>query len=391
MPSDTPEYVAGWSFTNACNLQCKHCYNASGKRRPDELTLEAAMQVADKLAAAGTTAVNFGGGECCLRPDFIPLCQYLRGKGMKISYTTNGTLFEKIEPYLDLFHDVGVSIDFPDAARHDDFRGLPGTYEKAIATLRQLVERKVHNELVTCITKQNYRDLPGLHALAKSLNVDYWRLNRFRANGRGIVNEEELALSQEDLREAYAYLARFMRKNAPVPEPLFRAAFGGSYIMEGDPSGFSAFRIQPTGEVSPSVFLAESGGNITHAGLEEIMHSPVFEAIRDRTPVGKCAACPAYGHCKGGDAGASFLAYGHFNGPDPLCWLTPAEALPSHQSVAQTGNVHEKYLCTVYVPISNRGTRIIERVARTNTAHIRRVTAMLKKEGGQHGQPTTQA
>ena len=350
--------VAGWSFTNTCNLRCKHCYNASGKRKNNELTLEESTRIADKLKEAGVVAVNFGGGECALRTDFIELCKYLNKLEIKISYTTNGTTYNLIKNYLHLFHDIGVSIDFADKKRHDEFRGIKGTFGKAVLTIRDLVRNGVNTEIVTCITKMNCseEELRKIYDLAKSLNVNYWRLNRFRSNGRGIANKEDLALSQEELRNAYKFLSKYVSDGVSVPEPIFRAAFGGAYSIEGDPSGFTAFRIQPNGEVSPSVFLSESGGNIKEKSVEEILNSEIFKRIRNRKPQGKCKNCEAYYHCKGGDAGASYLEYGHFNGPDPLCWLSPKEKKAGiAKSESKEWNIHERYLCTVYVPVKQKG------------------------------------
>jgi len=347
--------VAGWSFTNACNLRCKHCYNASGKRKDDELTFEESLRVADKLKQAGVDAVNFGGGECALRPDFIDLCKYLHKIGIKISYTTNGTTFHLIERHLDLFSDVGVSIDFADKERHDEFRGVAGVYDRAIETIKKLVERGVDTEIVTCLTKLNCseEELKKLYNLAKSLNVNYWRLNRFRANGRGIENKSELELTTEDLKRAYEFLSKYIR-NILISEPVFRAAFGGKYYIPGDPSGNTAFRIQVNGEVSPSVFLSESGGNIKEKSVDEILDSEIFKRIRDRKPRGKCIKCLAYEHCRGGDAGASYLKYRHFDGPDPLCWINPKKAKKAEKFRPRKWNIHEFYLCTVYIPI-NKG------------------------------------
>ncbi len=348
------QIVAGWSFTKRCNLRCRHCYSKAGKCLDDELTLEEALKVADKLKESGVVAVNFGGGECCLRKDFIELCRYLNKLGIDISYTTNGTTFSLIKDHLDLFHDIGVSIDFADAETHDQFRGVPGSFKKAIATIKELVKEGVNTEIVTCLTKLNCHEeeLERIYELSKVLNVNYWRLNRFRENGRGIANQSELSLSKINLKRAFSFLASKMNDSVSVPEPLFRSAFGGNYLLKGDPSGFTAFRIQPNGEVSPSVFLSESGGNIKHMSVKEIMDSPIFKRIRDRKPKGKCKRCPSYHHCQGGDAGASFLKYGHFNGPDPLCWIKPEDKLHEvKRSESGRWNVHEMYLCTVYIPI----------------------------------------
>jgi radical SAM protein with 4Fe4S-binding SPASM domain len=353
---ENKKLVAGWSLTNMCNLNCIHCYNASGKPAEDELTLKEAFTVADKLKEEGVIAVNFGGGECCLREDFIELCKYLNHLGIEISYTTNGTAFKRIENHLDLFHDIGVSIDFPDQEKQDLFRGRKGTFDKAFSTIEALVANNVDTEIVTCLTKLNCseEELGKLYSLAKSLNVDYWRLNRFRANGRGIDNKHNLALSKENLRRAYGFLSGYMNDSVSVPEPVFRAAFGGNYFLEGDPSGYNAFRIQPNGEVTPSVFLSISGGNIRKNSLDEILNSDVFRQIREREPTGKCRICNSYYHCQGGDAGASFLEYGHFNGPDPLCWLNPKEAkITPKKCVSSKWNIHEMYLCTLYLPIKN--------------------------------------
>jgi len=351
-------FVAGWSLTKACNLKCVHCYNASGTREISELNIEECKKVVDKLKSSKVVAINFGGGECALRPDFIELCKYIHSKQIEISYTTNGTVFDRIKENLELFHDIGVSIDFADAKKHDWFRGKKGTFKKATETLKELVKRKINNEMVTCLTRLNCskKELRKLYNLAKELGVGSWRLNRFRANGRGIDNKKDLALTKKQLKDAYTFLKQFVDEDVFVPEPIFRAAFGGNYYSNGDPSGFTAFRIQPNGEVSPSVFLKTSGGNIKEESLEKIMSSEIFRKIRERRPQGKCKTCKAYFHCKGGDAGASYLENGHFDGPDPLCWLENKDKKPiPKQKQKEDWNVHELYLCTLYVPITENG------------------------------------
>ncbi|KYK24498.1 hypothetical protein AYK26_06665 [Euryarchaeota archaeon SM23-78] len=331
--------VVGWSFTSQCNLRCIHCYNASGKPHPNELTHEQALFVAKKLIDSKVDAVNFGGGECPLRKDFFEICRLLHEAGIKLSLTTNGLTYKKVAPYIHLFHDIGVSIDFADAERHDFFRGVKGAFEKTIEATKFFVSKGVNTEIVTCITKLNCteKELRKLYELAKELKVDFWRLNRYRPIGRK-GHKDKLRLEPEDLKKAYSFLAN-LAKDFVMPDPLFALLEKKTSIC---PCGTTSFRIQPDGEVSPCIYLKLSGGNILKNSIEEIMNSPVFRAIRNRDFRGtKCEHCPIKDKCGGGCAGAAYAEHGSFNQADPLCWINPK------------WNVHEKYLCTAYVPIKN--------------------------------------
>ena len=89
-----------------------------------------------------------------------------------------------------------------------------------------------------------------------------------------------------------------------------------------------------------SVFLGLSGGNLLTKSLQDILNSDIFKQIRNRDLSGtKCESCTFKNSCKGGCAEAAYLEYKTFNMPDPLCWYN------------EEWNVHEKYLCTAYIPI----------------------------------------
>jgi len=333
--------VVGWSFTSQCNLRCIHCYNASGKPHHDELTHEQALHVAKKLIAYNVDAVNFGGGECPLRKDFFEICNLLHDAGIKLSLTTNGLTYKSTAKHLSLFYDIGVSIDFADARKHDAFRGLKGAYAKAVEAIKFFVSQGVNTEIVTCITKLNCneKELRKLHSLAKELGVNFWRLNRYKPLGRE-GHRDFLKLSPDDVKKAYAYLSRLtgkLAKDFTVPDPLF--ALMGNQVNTC-PCGTTSFRIQPNGEVTPCIYLKVTGGNILDKSIGEIMSSEIFMAIRNRDLTGtKCESCNLKESCKGGCAGAAYAEHGSFNYPDPSCWVNPR------------WNVHEKYLCTVYVPM----------------------------------------
>ena len=50
--------LAVWEFTLACNLKCRHCGSSAGKKRKDELSTNAALDVVKRLKDLGIKEVN---------------------------------------------------------------------------------------------------------------------------------------------------------------------------------------------------------------------------------------------------------------------------------------------------------------------------------------------
>ena len=134
-------FLIVWDFTHKCNLKCKHCYSNSGAIREEELTTQQAKDVVDQIADAGVTALAFSGGEPLTRKDFFEVARYAADRGLYI-------LLPQTEPcslkkmfrnskqakvnYLD------ISIDGASAKTHDEFRGVPGAFDKAVAGFEEL-------------------------------------------------------------------------------------------------------------------------------------------------------------------------------------------------------------------------------------------------------------
>ena len=77
-------------ITDACNLKCIHCYNDSGKKRRNELTLEEIYKLIDEAKRIGVLRVNVSGGEPLVHPHFFEIAEYIRDCSLGLELFTNG-------------------------------------------------------------------------------------------------------------------------------------------------------------------------------------------------------------------------------------------------------------------------------------------------------------
>ena len=134
-----PAYVV-WELTLRCDQPCAHCGSRAGKERPDELTTEKALTVADELADMGAREVVLIGGEAYLHPGFLDVTRRLRARGVTPVMTTGGRgiTAELARAMKDAgLARVSVSVDGL-AREHNLIRKAPGSFESAIAALGHL-------------------------------------------------------------------------------------------------------------------------------------------------------------------------------------------------------------------------------------------------------------
>lgn len=170
--TDTKNHILkiGWGLGN-CNMSCRHCYNASGGTRID-YSFSDLKAIADRICRQGITDINFGTGEFLLNANSLKLALYLRQKypQVKLGLTTNGYSVVNIPPAVlkSTFHDIDVSIDFPDKERHNGFRRHPLAWQWANESLKICRKWQLPSSIVTCVTSKTAdADLIALLAMAK--------------------------------------------------------------------------------------------------------------------------------------------------------------------------------------------------------------------------------
>jgi radical SAM protein with 4Fe4S-binding SPASM domain len=349
-------FLVVWDFTHRCNLACKHCYSDSGAVQEEELSTEQALRVVDQLADAGVTALAFSGGEPLTRKDFFQIARYASDSGLYVSLASNGTLLSKenVQKIKEAkVNYIDVSIDGASAKTHDDFRGVPGTFDKAIEGLKNCVEADLCVCIATTVGKNNMDELPAIIDLAEEIQAERFTYFNFIPTGRGKSHFDQ-DLSPQEREKVLVYLLNRMSAGckttilATAPQ-LARVALQcqgptgtGEVTMSmahmqtvkvtkkavplgdfigGCGAGRLYCSISPQGDVHPCVFLPVNVGNLKKEKFQDIwLKAPLFNAFRNRSNLkGSCGKCDYKFICGGCRARSAAYHNGDALNGDPGC------------------------------------------------------------------------
>lgn len=338
---DRSPIVVAWEMTRACALRCVHCRaDAQPWRDPLELDTDEGRALIDQVAELGTRLLVLTGGDPFMRPDVFELIAHTRNDGLAVGISPTATarasranLQRAVAAGASTIH---LSLDGATAETHDAFRGVRGSFQRTLHSIRVARELSARVQVATTACRRNASELDAIAALLADLGVHTWTLfflvpvGRARAADMLDANETERIL--EWLVDA---AARGPFRVRTVCAPQFRrvAAERGSPpagvvpAVTTDGRGFCF--VSHRGEVWPSGFLPISAGNVRETPLAPIYReSPLFIALRDpRRLEGRCGRCPYAFPC-GGSRARAYALTGNAFAEDPACPYEPA-AVPT--------------------------------------------------------------
>jgi MoaA/NifB/PqqE/SkfB family radical SAM enzyme len=95
----------------------------------------------------------------------------------------------------------------PSAKTHDDFRGVPGTFDKAVAGLKNCVEADLCVCIATTVGKNNMAELPAIIDLAEEIHAERFTYFNFIPTGRGKAHADQ-DFSPQEREEVHAVPAK---------------------------------------------------------------------------------------------------------------------------------------------------------------------------------------
>lgn len=349
-PKLAPPRLVAWETTRACNLICRHCRAEAVFQRPEgELSHQEGLEFLDQIAAwtPHPPMVILSGGEPLLREDIYELAAYGTARGLRMLLSTNGYLVDA--PGAARIKKSGVarvslSLDGPDAASHDDFRGVDGSFESVERAAAHLHEAGVPFQINSTLTAANLHQAEALTDLAVRLKAAAHHIFLLVPVGRAVGLEK--ALSAEEYEEALRDIARredslpieFKATCAPQYQRIRRELgfkpSGRHQSGRGCLAGQGFVFVSNEGEVRGCGYLPLAAGNIRRENFRAIYeNSALFTALRSRGEYqGKCGICHYWNVCGGCRARA--LADGGPLGPEPLC---PYQPRPGSEAPAPAG------------------------------------------------------
>src|ERR1700739_3960775 len=341
-----------WEMTQACGLACKHCRaEAMPNANPLELSTEQSQKFLNQLLQFGNPLphVILTGGDPLNRKDIYELIDHAKSIGLEVSITPAATdqltndAISKLKAHG--IQAMGLSLDGSSAARHDNIRNVPGTFERTMEAPRHCGRIGLPIQVNTLVAEETADDLPAIYELLRTkFPVMRWSLFFLISVGRGKALN---AVSPEEGERIMNWVldlvpnAPFAVKTTEAPSyrrlalDKMRAAGMAAGQMK-DTAVYKGFQIRDghgivfvsnLGDIYPSGFLPLHCGNVRKDSLVEVYrNSETFRALHSPDKFhGKCGLCE-YSHICGGSRARAFAHSGDMLASDPFCPYQPASA-----------------------------------------------------------------
>lgn len=324
--------IVVWNITNRCNLNCIHCY-AKANTRKVELSTDDCKKIINEIAGFGVPLIIFSGGEPLMRKDIFELADHAKKRGIKVVLSTNGTLIdEKIVNDLKVFDYVGISLDGIKA--HEKFRGVEGSFERALKGL-EIAREVTLTGIRFTLTKYNFLEISEVLKLAKELEIP--RLCVYHLVPAGKASFEDDVDNATRKRIIDFLIKAAMREDEIEILTVDNPADGVYVYLEtrneeileflkfrgGDNSGVRLVCIDELGNLHPNQFWFDyTAGNILIHGFKNLwLKDPLFNMLRKKEKYLQdiCGACKFKSVCGGFRVRA--LRYGNLWGWDPSCYI----------------------------------------------------------------------
>ncbi|MDF1615798.1 thio(seleno)oxazole modification radical SAM maturase SbtM [Desulfurivibrio dismutans] len=325
-------FTLQWHITQACDLNCKHCYDRSSRQT---MSLEQAFQVLDQLesfcaARRVRGKVTFTGGNPLLYPHFDTLYLEAVKRGFPVSILGNPASRQRLEKLVAIQAPTFYQVSLEGLPEHNDFVRQAGYFNRVLEFLPILKELGIFSQVMLTLTRDNMAQVLPLGEILRD-KADLFTFNRLSAVGEGA------RLLMPDPVDYQAFLREYMAETANNPvlglkdnliniirEQEGRKPFGGCTGF-GCGAGFNFLTLLSDGELHACRKFPSFIGNIYQEGLAGAYDSPAGR--RYRAGSAGCRNCKLLQACGGCQAVIFSSGLDPARDRDPYCFYAQAPVL----------------------------------------------------------------
>ncbi|HEX7154594.1 MAG TPA: radical SAM protein [Thermoanaerobaculia bacterium] len=272
-------------LTYRCNLDCFFCYNDLGLKGTP-LTFAQYDAFLRDLASMHVMNVALSGGEPLAHPDFFRIGALARELGFVVRVKSNGhalhgalakRLRDEVDPFV-----VEVSLHGATAATHDRQTRVPGSFDRLLANLRELLDLGMRVKVNSTLTRWNEGETAAMYAITDALGLPLRFDLQVTPRDNGDKEPLDIAPTADGIRnllkietERYASFTPRPAADDELPPPATDKHCG---------AGSSGIAIDPYGNVYPCVQWRRPVASLHEKSIREIWgFSPVLDEIRQET------------------------------------------------------------------------------------------------------------
>lgn len=274
-----------FELTSRCNAFCKHCYNNSGQSNmEDRMGLKQWIDFTKYIVERGGVfeCLISGGEPLLLGSGIFDIMDILHDDGTIFLVMTNAYLLtkeyaQKFSKYK--YHWFQISIDGANAEYHDKFRGVPGSWEKAVSGAKNIVESGIPLKIAHCVTPYNLNDIDNMCSLAADIGASSIMLGGISLSGRTGLNYD-LLLSERDKEVLQSKIEENrIRYQGKLKVKSANSVKSGLINHSKHPK--SGAVIRPNGDIRIDGMAPFVAGNILDEDFTEIWTNKLEDCWRD--------------------------------------------------------------------------------------------------------------
>lgn len=194
-------------LTDQCNNSCIFCVVNSHKEKREGVKKKILHKFLEENAAKGYECVNIHGGEATILEDFLEVLDKIQSLGYpQVSLQTNGRKMADMEYAKELYKRgvklFVVSMHGENPAQHDFVTQEFGSFDEAIAGIRNVKELGAKVRTNTVVFKDNIGSLSNIANMVMDLGVDHVNISAIHPVGKAYQNFHRVTPRYTEMQKA---------------------------------------------------------------------------------------------------------------------------------------------------------------------------------------------